>query len=103
MKKSKNKTKKVVINTRYGGFSLSALALKRISELQNKECDSFDYDSGIKNREDLLLIQVIEELKEKANGRWAELKIVKIPDDVEYTIEEYDGLEWIAEKHRTWS
>ncbi len=103
MKKSKNKTKKVVINTRYGGFSLSSLALKRIAELQNKECDSFDYDFGIKNREDLLLIRVIEELKEKANGRYAELKIVKIPDDVEYTIEEYDGLEWIAETHRTWS
>jgi hypothetical protein len=30
------------------------------------------------------------------------LEIVEIPDDVEYTIEEYDGLEHIAEKHRTW-
>ncbi len=25
-----------------------------------------------------------------------------IPDDVKWQIEEYDGLEWIAEKHRTW-
>lgn len=25
-----------------------------------------------------------------------------IPDDVEWEIEEYDGLEWVSEKHRTW-
>ena len=27
---------------------------------------------------------------------------VEIPDDVEWQIEEYDGSEWIAEKHRIW-
>jgi len=31
------------------------------------------------------------------------LKIVDIPDGVEWEIEEYDGMEWVAEKHRTWS
>lgn len=30
------------------------------------------------------------------------LKVVSIPADVEWQIEEYDGAEWIAEKHRTW-
>jgi len=30
------------------------------------------------------------------------LAIVEIPDDVEYTIEEYDGNEHVAEAHRTW-
>jgi len=38
-----------------------------------------------------------------ADGDHAELKVVEIPDDVEYLIEEYDGLEHIAEAHRTWS
>ena len=33
----------------------------------------------------------------------AKLKIVEIPDDVEWIIEEYDGKEWIAEDHRRWS
>jgi hypothetical protein len=53
-------------------------------------------------RDDPILIQVVEELGETANGRCASLKIVEIPDDVEWTIGEYDGQEWIAEKHRTW-
>lgn len=56
-----------------------------------------------KDRENPLLVRVVKELGEKANGRCAELKIVKIPEDIEYTIEEYDGLEHIAEAHQTWS
>ena len=50
-----------------------------------------------------LIIRAIEELGEAANGEFAELKIVEIPDDVEFIIDEYDGLEHIAEKHRTWN
>ena len=49
-----------------------------------------------------LLIQVVEELGEEANTPVSKLKIVEIPDDVEWEIEEYDGIEWIAEKHRVW-
>ena len=49
-----------------------------------------------------LLIQVIEELGEDANGACAQLKIVEIPSDADYMIDEYDGFEHIAEKHRTW-
>jgi hypothetical protein len=25
-----------------------------------------------------------------------------VPDGVEWTVEEYDGREWVAEVHRTW-
>ena len=39
----------------------------------------------------------------RENGKHATLKIVKIPDGVEWEIEEYDGREWISEKHRTWN
>ena len=34
---------------------------------------------------------------------YCRLKIIEIPDDVDWIIEEYDGAEWVAEKHRTWS
>lgn len=54
------------------------------------------------NRTDLDLIAVIEELGEKANDKYAKLKVVEIPSDVDWQIEEYDGYEHIAEKHRTW-
>ena len=55
-------------------------------------------------RDDPALVQTVEELGEnKASGGFAELKVVEIPDDVEFDIAEYDGIEWVAEKHRTWS
>jgi hypothetical protein len=54
-------------------------------------------------RNDPALIQTIEELGEKANGSCAKLKIVEIPDGVDYEIEEYDGREHIAESHRVWN
>jgi len=53
-------------------------------------------------RHDPALIQAVEELGHKAWGQHAELVIVDIPDGVEYTIEEYDGMEHVAEAHRTW-
>lgn len=128
---------KIVINKCYGGFGVSALALKRLIELGAKGIESWPqeedglgygdpvdlgngfvgyplYDVVIKDgaiysfnrdyehRNDPLLVQVIEELGVNANGRFAELKIVDIPDNLEYEIEEYDGVEWVAEKHRTW-
>jgi len=54
------------------------------------------------SRDDPILIEVVEELEAAANGRHAELAVVEIPDDVHWIIQEYDGCEWIAEKHRTW-
>jgi len=53
-------------------------------------------------RDDSNLIKVVEELGDKANGRYAELQIVEIPDGIKWEIEEYAGLERVSEKHRTW-
>lgn len=55
------------------------------------------------NRTHPLLIRVVEELGDKANGKHSELKIIEIPDDVKYEIDKYDGLETIHEVHRSWS
>jgi len=54
-------------------------------------------------RHDPALVQAVEELGHKANGNHAELSIVEIPDGVDYIVEEYDGMEHVAEAHRTWS
>lgn len=53
-------------------------------------------------RDDPDLVAVVQELGNQADGRYAELKVVDIPDDVNWCIEEYDGAEWVAERHRTW-
>jgi hypothetical protein len=60
--------------------------------------DSFTGES----RTHPLVIQVVQELGKAANGRCADLEVVEIPDGIEYTIEDYDGNEHVAEKHRTW-
>jgi hypothetical protein len=54
-------------------------------------------------RNDPFLVQVVEQLKEKAGGKCASLKVVEIPDHVQWKIEEYDGNEHVAEVHETWS
>lgn len=54
-------------------------------------------------RHDPLLVEMVETLGDKAGGKYASLKVVEIPDGVDYEISEYDGNEHIAEKHRTWA
>ena len=157
---------KIVINTCFGGFSLSPRAVARLAELQGKPCFFFAREPGSgmdslkpitleeaqlrggyvsaytipnpssvlakmngpnwaklspkkrqainaryneisltshpKDRTDPLLVQVVEELGEEANGRFAELKVIEIPDDVQWELAEYDGIESVHEVHRSW-
>lgn len=88
---------KVVINTCFGGFRLSAEAMQRLGR---PDGDYWYYDH---RRSDPDLVRVVEEMGEAANGRFARLRVVEVPDDVEWEIDEYDGTEHVAEKHRTWS
>lgn len=53
-------------------------------------------------RHDPLLVEAVEELGLDASGFYSNLKIIEIPDGVEYIIKDYDGLEHVAEKHRIW-
>ena len=113
---------KIVINKCYGGFGLSEeavllyakkkglnLIVERDKGLKinhyylNEKKDGNYFSERDIQRNDLILIEVVNELGEKADGFCSELKIVEIPDDVEWIIEEYDGKEWIAEDHRRWS
>jgi len=87
----------IVVNKCYGGYSLS----KEAYELLGLEWDGYGYKYE-DDRSNPKLVAVVKKLKKKASGDVADLHIVKIPDDVDWYIEEYDGLEHIAERHRTW-
>jgi len=114
--------REVVINSNYGGFNLSKEAeflylKKSLIEYTTEPRESRHdterfgpliivngkiwYSSDIA-RDDPVLVSVVRELGEKANGAFAELKIVEIPASIDWQIDEYDGKEWVAEAHRTW-
>lgn len=93
----------VVINKDFGGFGLSEEAetrYKSMAGISDKDEDWWYVDI---ERDDPYLVQIVREMGAEANGTYANLKIVEIPGDVDWEIAEYDGQEWIAEKHRTWS
>ena len=94
-------TQKIAINTDFGGFGLSddAIDLYKILTGIPPAEDVYYWEIA---RNDPVLVQIIEQLGERANGTYSSLKIVEIPDDVEWHIHEYDGMEHVAEKHRTW-
>jgi hypothetical protein len=90
---------KVVINARFGGFSLSKEAYKGLG----LKWDEYGLDYNDKEKRcDPNLVKVVEKLGKRADGSFASLKVVDIPDDMEWEIEEYDGWESIHEKHRVW-
>jgi hypothetical protein len=91
-------TIKVVINACYGGFGLSKEAFEYLGLDYNEDWDVFRDD-----RANPKLVEVVESLGAQARGDYAKLKIVEIPADVEWFIQENYGKERVAEKHRTWS
>lgn len=100
--------RKVIINTNFGGFSLSKEVEKLYLEAtKGTICREHCHFSASVQRDDPVLIQIIEDIGlENAGGRSSILKIVELPDDVPadgWMIMEYDGSEWAAEKHRTWN
>lgn len=93
---------KVVINTCYGGFDLSDDAKKRLASegVKDPESDSGD-DKDFRSHP--ALVRLVEEIGDAAcASRVSSLKVVEVPDNIEWEIDEYDGKEWIAEKHRKW-
>ena len=71
-------------------------------EINNEDYEKYCLYLRDEHREDPILIEVIEELGEKANGRFGNLKIVEIPDDLDYVIDEYDGIETLHQRVQEW-
>ena len=59
-------------------------------------------DELFKSRIDQNLVKCIEKLGINASGEYTELKVVEIPDEIDWEIIEKEGIEWIEEKHRIW-
>lgn len=121
---------KIVVNSCFGGFGLSDAAVKRYAEIKGIELiwvprtqygkEDWEYHSEHWERADIAdederyfsyydidrddpaLVQTVEELGAAAGGNYAELRIADVPDDVEWYIDEYDGIETVREQHRTW-
>ena len=90
---------KVVINNRFGGFGLPEEIMNILSEQSHIPDDAWHWDIP---RDDKLLVMLVEKMT-PAEREIQGLKVVEIPDDVEWEINEHDGNEWVAEKHRRWS
>lgn len=91
---------KIVINTCFGGFGLSNKAEVMYKTAKGIADDDFYYWEI--PRDDATLVQIVEQLGPEAEGMYSELKVVEIPLGVEWHVHEYDGLEHVAENHRTW-
>ena len=100
---------KVVINTCYGRFSVS----KKIFESLNLHWLGYGYlsneifninsDKYYEYRAYPPLVKLVEELGDSANGDYAKLKVVEIPDGINWYLDTNDGIESIHEYHRSWS
>jgi len=72
------------------------------SDIMIKMCGKYWGSWVGDDRSHPLMLKIIEELGEDANGQHSKIEIIEIPDDVEYTIDDYDGMESIHENHRMW-
>lgn len=105
----------IVINAKHGGFDLSHPAVVMYAALKGLQLeplgfrDLYSYTlhgeywhpSQIP-RDDPQLVQVVQILGPQANTLYSKLHVVTVPQDVHWIIQDYDGLEWVAEQHRTW-
>ena len=79
---------KVVYNACFGGFRLSDKAIKEYK----RRSKTSDVEIWRIARHDPILISIVEELGEEANGDYSDLK-VKYIEGNKYRINEYDGNE----------
>ena len=75
---------KIVINRKFGGFSVSKEIAKELGFV----------DEWTMNRTDERLIEAVIKDPERASGEFAKLEVVNIPDGAtDWEITEYDGME----------
>ena len=84
----------------YGGYKIMK-GYDGVIVIDDKVHSVSSYGNEFRTHPDL--IKVVEELGEdKSSGMLAELRIVEIPDGIDWYIDEYDGVETVREYHRSW-
>ncbi len=100
---------KIVVNRCFGGFGVT----KAVYDELGLEYDGYGYPDnelfGIVSSDYMAyrthpsLIDAIEKIGvEKSSSGLASLEVIDIPDDIEWEIDEYDGIETVREQHRSW-
>jgi len=109
---------KIVINACYGCFCLSREAVEFMAARGNSQAIAELVESTRKrptyygismefktayNRTDPDLVAAVESLGPVvASGDLANLRVIEVPDSVQWVIEQADGKEWVSAVHRTW-
>ena len=88
---------KIVINKCFGGFGLSESAYKELG----MKWDGYGFNFS-DDRTNPALVSCVENLGPIASGKLADLKVVEIPDDVKWQIEDDNGVEIVREISRFW-
>ncbi len=88
---------RVVYNSIYGGFRLSK---EGIDEYNKRTGRTEKHDFGI-NRDDPILIQLVEEMGDRINDKYSKLKIISFPVKYKDFLDwdEYDGKESVIIAH----
>jgi hypothetical protein len=90
---------KVVYNGCYGGFNLSAAAVRQWKELAPNDPHWIEvteaYGDFAGPRHDPTLVRVVEEMGDAASGQDAKLRIADVPSGKLYRIDEHDGKEFV--------
>jgi len=100
-------TNKSIVIAEYGGFKLSEKAKGFIAAVKNLELNQ----KGLREAESyaminrdsdslLLCLRLLGSVEASEVGSF--LKVVEIPYDVEWYIQEINGKESVVEKHRVW-
>jgi hypothetical protein len=116
---------KIAVNKCYGGFDMSEALFEKLIEkgvphftnwgdipkgnapyVMEEGNDIFRFSSNLgdyEHRTNPILISAIEEVGiENASGSLGNIKIIEIPDGIDWEIDDYDGIETVREKHRSW-
>ncbi len=91
---------KIVINKCYGGFSMSKLVFDELEI----EYNDYGFLPDNIDRTSKKLIKAIEKIGLKeSSGEYAKLSIIEIPDNIDWFISNFDGMESVHENHEVWN